>query len=69
MTACNELEAGTCPIAFEIVALSPDLSEREVLFANAGAPMGAGTVAIQVGDELIIGTSPGDRIARVRLRE
>lgn len=69
MTACNELEAGTCPIAFEIVALSPDLSEREVLFANAGPPMGAGTVAIQVGDELIIGTYAGDRVALVRLPE
>ena len=69
MTACSELEAGTCPIAFEIVALSPDLSEREVLFANAGPPMGAGTVAIQVGDELVIGTFAGDRVALVRLPE
>jgi hypothetical protein len=67
LAACNELEAGACPAAFEIVALSPDLSEREVLFANAGPPMGGGSVAIQLGDELVIGTWAGDRIARVRL--
>jgi hypothetical protein len=65
--ACAELEAGTCPIAFEIIALSPDLSEREVLFANAGPPMGGASVALQVADELIIGTFAGDRVARVRL--
>jgi hypothetical protein len=68
MTACNALEEGTCPLAFEIVALTPDLSGKEVLFSNAGPPMGAGTVAVQVGDELWIGTFAGDRVARVTLR-
>ncbi len=68
VTACGAIEAGSCPLAFEIVALSPDLSQREVVYANEGPPMGAGTVALHVGDEIWIGSFAGDRIARVNIR-
>jgi hypothetical protein len=65
ITACNGIEAGACPMRYEIVALSPDLAETELLYANEGPPMGAGTVALEVADELWIGSFAGDRIARV----
>lgn len=67
MIACNQIESGTCPLAFQIVALHPETMETEVLLANEGPPMGAATVALQVGPELLLGTFSGDRIARVAL--
>ena len=41
----------------------------ETLYASDGAPMGAGTVGLRVGDELFIGSYHGDRILRVNLKE
>jgi hypothetical protein len=69
LTACNGLEEGACPLAFEIVALDADLGQQQVIYSNAGPPMGAGTVAVQVGDALWIGSFAGDRVARVTLAD
>ena len=61
--------AGACSIPFKIVALDPDLMTIvETLYATDGAPMGAGTVGLRVGDELFIGSFHGDRIFRVNLK-
>jgi hypothetical protein len=65
--ACGELEHGACPFHYSIVALDPDTLEPKALYENAGPPMGAGTAALKIGDELIIGTFAGDRIVRVKL--
>lgn len=66
--ACQDLPPATaCPMEFQIVAVDPDSLETEVLYRNAGPPMGAGTVGLQVGDELFIGSFAGDRILRVSL--
>jgi hypothetical protein len=62
---CQDLVSGACPLAFEIVSLDPISLEGSVVFANAGEPMGAGTVALDLGDELVIGSFSGDRIIRV----
>ncbi len=62
---CMELEAGACPMSFEIQALDPVTLEGGPIFANRGAPMGAGTVAIDIGGELVIGSFAGDRVIRV----
>jgi len=64
---CMEPIEGSCPFEFEIVALDPETMSGEPIFSNVGPPMGAGTVAVQVGDELFIGTFSGDRILRVQL--
>ncbi len=65
---CLELEADEfCPLEFQIVAIDPLSMRTEVLYQNEGAPMGAGTVGLQVGDELLIGSFAGDRILRVDL--
>jgi len=65
--SCNEIERGACPIAFEIVAVDPETLATETLYRGGGAPMGAGTVGLRVGDELFIGSFAGDRILRVQL--
>jgi hypothetical protein len=65
---CMELAQGqNCPMPFQIVAVHPESMETEVLYRNEGAPMGGGTVGLQIGQELFIGSFAGDRILRVAL--
>lgn len=65
--ACDGLERGACPIAFEIVAVDPETLATETIHRGGGAPMGAGTVGLRVGDELFVGSFAGDRLLRVTL--
>ena len=65
---CNGIERGACPAAFEIVAVDPESLATETIYRGRGAPMGAGTVGLRVGDELFVGSFAGDRILRVDLR-
>ena len=66
--ACVSIKQGACGLPFRIVALDPDsMTIVETLYANEGAPMGAGTIGLRVGDELFIGSMHGDRILRVNL--
>ena len=64
---CDRITAGSCPTAFAIVALDPETLAQRELYAGAGPPMGAGTAAVEVGGELVIGSFAGDRLLRVRL--
>jgi hypothetical protein len=66
---CMALESGACPMSFDIQALDPITMEGGPIFSNGGAPMGGGTVAIDVGGELVIGSFAGDRVIRVPLTE
>lgn len=66
VAACLNATQGHCPAAFEIVSVAPDMSEGYVLYAGEGAPFGGATVALDVADELWLGTFSGDRIARVK---
>ena len=63
---CDGLTEGACPMRFRIVELDPATMATRTVFENAGPPMGAGTVAVDLGDELVIGSFAGDRIIRVR---
>ncbi len=66
--SCLNLPAGEyCPMACQLVAVQPESMQTEVLYSNQGAPMGAGTVGLQIGQELFIGSFAGDRILRVDL--
>jgi hypothetical protein len=67
MLACGEIEHGACPFHYSIVELDPETLSPRALYENAGPPMGAGTAALRVDDELFIGTFKGDRIVRVPL--
>lgn len=66
---CGARKQRVCPIPFRIVAVDPDTLETSVRFDSVGSPMGAGTVGLQVGDELFVGSFSGDRILRVDLSE
>jgi hypothetical protein len=67
MLACGEIERGSCPFHYSIVQLDPDTLKPRALYENVGPPMGAGTAALRIGDELVIGTFKGDRIVRAKL--
>ncbi len=64
-TACLEVGAGTCSMPYRIVALDPDDLSATVVVEQGEGPMGAATVALQVGDDLWLGTFAGNRVARV----
>ncbi|MEE8558593.1 MAG: hypothetical protein V3T14_11990 [Myxococcota bacterium] len=66
---CSQLEAGSCAVPFQIIAVDPKTGTSEVLVSADGTPMGLGTVGLQVGHDLWIGTWAGDRIARVSLED
>jgi len=67
MLACGKIERGACPFHYSIVQLDPDTLKPKALYENAGPPMGAGTAALRIGNELVIGSFKGDRIVRVTL--
>ena len=64
---CMRVRQGACGMAFEIISIDPDTYQTETLFAHAGAPMGAGTAALDIGGELLIGSFASDRLLRVPL--
>jgi hypothetical protein len=65
--ACNSIESGACAASFAIVAIDPNTMATEVVYESDGTTMGAGTVGLQVGSELFVGSFAGDRILRVEL--
>jgi hypothetical protein len=67
ITACAQLERGACPFHFGIVELDPERMETVTIYQNSGPPMGAGTSALWIGNELLIGSFAGDRLLRVTL--
>lgn len=67
--ACADLARGQCPFHFAIVLLDPSWMTGVTLYDNGGPPMGAGTSALHIGDELVIGSFAGDRLLRVTLPE
>lgn len=68
--SCTTITQGACRIPFKIVAVDPEsMTILGTVYESDGAPMGAGTVGLQVGRELFIGSFKGDRILRVQLGE
>lgn len=66
--ACVKSTGGPCRLPFEIVAVDPEtMTSLGPVYESDGTPMGAGTVGLQVGRELFIGSFKGDRILRVSL--
>jgi hypothetical protein len=64
--ACNDI-ARRLPGRLRDRAGGPTTLAHEVVYRGGGAPMGAGTVGLRVGDELFIGSFAGDRVLRVAL--
>ncbi|MBW2424955.1 MAG: SMP-30/gluconolactonase/LRE family protein [Deltaproteobacteria bacterium] len=66
--ACQKLTRGACGVGFSIVAVDAATMKNEgAIYTSDGSPMGAGTVGLQVGNELFVGSFAGDRILRVDL--
>jgi len=66
--ACGGLEHGQCPFHFSIVLLDPRDMKDYALYENVGPPMGGGTSALLVDDQLYVGSFAGDRVLRVALQ-
>ena len=64
-----ELVDSGCGAAFEVVAVDPVSMRGELVLAHRGAPMGGVSVALEVGNDLYLGSFAGDRIARWRWRD
>ncbi len=60
--ACSKTPGQTCGFEFTVYRIKPDTMSSEVVFKHQGAPMGAGTVARQLGDNLYIGSFSSDRM-------
>lgn len=59
---CFSDHSQTCGLAFAVVALNPESLQHRTVFEHKGAPMGAATVAVQVGEEVFLGSYAGDRL-------
>jgi hypothetical protein len=67
LLGCARVESGTCGAPFGIYAVDAATLETRIVFKHGrGAPMGAASVALQVEDQLILGSFVGDRIGRAR---
>lgn len=56
-------------LPYSIIAINPENLSTRTLLTQEGAPMGAGTVALDVGDRLYIGSYRGDRIVHIATPE
>jgi hypothetical protein len=63
LLACNGTE-GTCPVPFSVVLVNPGTLDVTLVLEHPATAQGAASVALEVGDEIFIGTYDGDRIAR-----
>lgn len=65
---CDKTEPFYCTFPFEVIAIDPDTMASMVIFSHpAGPPFGTATVAVQVGDELYLGSSVGNRIIKIEM--
>jgi len=54
-------------LPFDVIEVDPATLATRVVISRNGAPMGAGTVALQHGDYIYIGSYTGDRLIKVPL--
>jgi hypothetical protein len=65
LMGCQSIDEGACGTSFAIYAIDPETLETALLLDHPGGPpMGGGSVAVQIGDEIFIGSFVGDRIVR-----
>lgn len=55
-----------CLNAFHVYAIDPVSMNAERIFTHSGPPFGGGTIAVQYGTDLFIGSFAGDRVMAVR---
>jgi len=62
---CSDVHSGACGSRFLLVTINPDTLEKKQVLDHSGAPMGGGTVAVELGDYWYIGSFAGNRLLRV----
>ena len=65
MKSVDKQETGPSTLPFSIVEVDPVTLESRVVLAREGAPMGAGTVAVELDGYLYIGSYAGDRMIKI----
>ncbi|MEE4451431.1 hypothetical protein [Novosphingobium resinovorum] len=63
---CFKDPGAPCPAPSEVYAIDVETMQAERIFAHSGAPINAATVAVQAGDDLLVGSCFGDTIVTVR---
>lgn len=63
--ACTRHPGANCGFGFTIARIDPETMGAETIFQHQGAPLGAATIAQQVGDSLFLGSFSGDRIIKI----
>ena len=66
---CIKHPGETCGLGFSILRINPETMETENIFHHQGTPMGAATVAQQIGDSLFLGSFTGDRIIKISYQQ
>ncbi len=61
---CGGTEDGTCALPFSVLLVEPSTLAQTLILEHPATAQGAGSVALEVGDEIFIGTLDGDRLAR-----
>lgn len=64
--ACFQHPERPCPAASEVYAIDVEAMTAKRIFAFAGAPLNAATVAVQAGTDLLIGSCFGNNLVAVR---
>ncbi len=62
---CSDVHAGACEARFLLVAIEPDTLQATTVVEQAGAPMGAGTIAVEWGEHWYIGSYAGNRLLKI----
>lgn len=62
---CGRTETGACALPFSVVRVAPGTLDVRLLVDHPATAQGAGTVALEFGDEIFIGSFDGDRLARM----
>lgn len=62
MIACAGSQELACGAGFAVIAVDADTMETETVFAHAGPPMGAATVAVPQAGRVYMGSFVGDRL-------
>lgn len=65
LASCREAMEGACAVTFSILALDADDLTAETLLERDDVPTGAVSVALQVDEDIWLGTFAGDRVARM----
>jgi sugar lactone lactonase YvrE len=62
MIACAGSQELSCGASFAVIAVDPETMMTETIFAHAGPPMGAATVAVPQAGRVYMGSFVGDRL-------